>query len=363
MSGMRTLSSNWPCRPPTVIAVSLPMTCAATWRTTSGMTGLTLPGMIDEPFCSSGRKISPMPARGPEPMSAMSCAILVSDTATTFSAPDSSTSASRLACASNGSAGGSILSLVCLRELAADLLGELRVRVEPGAGRGAAERDLAHVDERRLDALLAEADLRRVAAELLAEGHGHRVHEVRAPRLDDVLEALGLARERALELLERGQQLVGRTIERREVHGAGEHVVGGLAHVDVVVGVHAVAGQRGEDLVGVHVRRGARAGLEDVDRELRVVVAGGHLVARARDRVGELGVELAQVGVRPGRGALDAPEPVDDRGGDRLAGDGEVVDGLLRLAAVERLSRSHGRDPSHRRRQAPSRPRPGRRRR
>ena len=112
MSGMRTLSSNWPCRPPTVIAVSLPMTWAATWSTTSGITGLTLPGMIEEPFCSSGRKISPMPARGPEPMSAMSWAILVSDTATTFSAPESSTSASRLACASNGSAGGSILSLV-----------------------------------------------------------------------------------------------------------------------------------------------------------------------------------------------------------------------------------------------------------
>ena len=43
----------------------------------------------------------------------MSCAILVSDTATTFSAPESSTSASRLACASKGSAGGSIFSLVC----------------------------------------------------------------------------------------------------------------------------------------------------------------------------------------------------------------------------------------------------------
>ena len=55
MSGMRTFSSNWPCMPPTVTAVSLPITCAPTWSTTSGMTGLTLPGMIDEPFCSSGR--------------------------------------------------------------------------------------------------------------------------------------------------------------------------------------------------------------------------------------------------------------------------------------------------------------------
>jgi hypothetical protein len=67
MSGMRTLSSNWPCMPPIVTAVSLPMTCAATCRTTSGITGLTLPGMIDEPFCSSGRYSSPMPARGPSP--------------------------------------------------------------------------------------------------------------------------------------------------------------------------------------------------------------------------------------------------------------------------------------------------------
>ncbi len=39
----------------TVIAVSLPITWAETWMTTSGITGLTLPGMIDEPFCSSGR--------------------------------------------------------------------------------------------------------------------------------------------------------------------------------------------------------------------------------------------------------------------------------------------------------------------
>ena len=55
ISGMRTLSSNWPCMPPMVIAVSLPITCAQTCSTTSGSTGLTLPGMIEEPFCSSGR--------------------------------------------------------------------------------------------------------------------------------------------------------------------------------------------------------------------------------------------------------------------------------------------------------------------
>ena len=48
-----------------------------------------------------------------------------------------------------------------------------------------------------------------------------------------------------------------------------EDVVGRLAHVDVVVRVRALAGERRDHLVGVHVRGGARAGLEDVDRELR----------------------------------------------------------------------------------------------
>src|SRR3954447_23754284 len=85
---MKTFSSKWPCIPPTVIAASLPMTCAATWVTTSGMTGFTLPGMIEEPFWSSGRKISASPARGPEPIRRRSFAIFVYETDTTLSAAD-----------------------------------------------------------------------------------------------------------------------------------------------------------------------------------------------------------------------------------------------------------------------------------
>ena len=37
-----------------------------TWLTTSGITGLTLPGMIDEPGCIAGRLISCRPQRGPD---------------------------------------------------------------------------------------------------------------------------------------------------------------------------------------------------------------------------------------------------------------------------------------------------------
>jgi len=49
--------------------------------------------------------------------------------------------------------------------------------------------------------------------------------------------------------------------------------------------VDVLAGEVGDHLVGVHVRGGARAGLEDVDRELAVVLAGRDLVGgRGNDR-------------------------------------------------------------------------------
>ena len=157
--------------------------------------------------------------------------------------------------------------------------------------------------------------------------------------------SVGLGGERRLERLERRQQVVGRLVERGEVHGRGEHVVGGLAHVDVVVGVRALAGEVGDHLVGVHVRRGARAGLEDVDRELVVELAGGDAVAGGRDALGVAGVEQSELGVDARRGGLDAPEPADHRDRDRLAGDREVADRLGGLAAPELLvlSRAHAR--------------------
>src|SRR5450830_678932 len=48
MIGSITFSSKLPDWPAMVITVSLPMTCAATMAVASGITGLTLPGMIEE---------------------------------------------------------------------------------------------------------------------------------------------------------------------------------------------------------------------------------------------------------------------------------------------------------------------------
>ena len=73
----------------------------------------------------------------------------------------------------------------------------------------------------------------------------------------------------------------------------------------MVVGMHrrsrsALAAEQldrpvGDDLVGVHVRRGAAAGLEDVDDELAVERAVDDVLRGADDRAGEVLVEQPEL--------------------------------------------------------------------
>ena len=207
------------------------------------------------------------------------------------------------------------------------------MRVQSRADRGAAERDLAEALAAVLDARDSLAHLGGVAGELLPERDGHRVHQMRAARLDDVVELARLRLERAGEPVERGQQVALELPERGEVDGGREDVVRRLAHVDVVVRVHVVARERGHHLVRVHVRARAGARLEDVDRELVVVLARRDRIACRGDPLRLLGIEQPELGVRARGRGLDPAEPARDGDGDRLAGDGEVRDRLARLAA------------------------------
>ena len=129
-------------------------------------------------------------------------------------------------------------------EVVAHACGELRMRVQPRPGGRAAERDLAEARHGVLDPSDPLPDLRRIAGELLAERHGHGVHEVRAPGLHDVVELHRLPLERRREQPERGQEIVRELPERSQVHGRREDVVRRLAHVHVVVRVNALAGDR-----------------------------------------------------------------------------------------------------------------------
>ena len=199
--------------------------------------GFTLPGMIDEPGSFSGRISSPSPARGPDASQRMSLAIFISDTASVLSAPLANTSASCAASAANLLRRRHERQAGELGDLRRGALGELGVRVEPGADGGAADGELVEAGQHQLDALEVGVELRDVAAELLAERERHRVLQVRAADLDDVGELLGLRRERVAQARHRRDQLVHDLLGRGDVHRGRERVVRRLRHVHVVVGV------------------------------------------------------------------------------------------------------------------------------
>ncbi len=60
-----TLISSCPAWAASATAASLPTTWKQTMSSISAITGLTLPGMIDEPGCTGGSVISAIPVRGP----------------------------------------------------------------------------------------------------------------------------------------------------------------------------------------------------------------------------------------------------------------------------------------------------------
>mmetsp|Transcript_36472 Transcript_36472/g.89976 ORF Transcript_36472/g.89976 Transcript_36472/m.89976 type:complete len:266 (+) Transcript_36472:2262-3059(+) len=87
MSGSNTFSCSCPASDAMVMATSCPITWKHTWFTTSGITGLILPGMMDDPGAMGGRLISPNPQRGPEASRRRSLHVLDSLTLTRRSMP------------------------------------------------------------------------------------------------------------------------------------------------------------------------------------------------------------------------------------------------------------------------------------
>lgn len=90
-----------PCVPPMMTAVWLSMTCAQTIVMALHWVRLTFPGMIDEPVSLAGSESSPRPHRGPLASKRMSLATLLRLQAMLLRAPETSTSESWAASASN----------------------------------------------------------------------------------------------------------------------------------------------------------------------------------------------------------------------------------------------------------------------
>ena len=85
--------------------------------------------------------------------------------------------------------------------------------------------------------------------------------------------------------------------------GGGNHIVAGLAAVDVIVGMRF--GDVANYFIGVHVGGSAASGLKNVHHELMVVFAGGDFFGCLFDGSGHVRRQLADPAVDPGSHAFD----------------------------------------------------------
>ena len=247
------------------------------------------------------------------------------------------------------------ISLRC--EVGGDSGTEFGMRVDTGPDSGASGGQFEHGVECSSGPFGREDQLSCQASDFLPQTQRCRIGQVSAADLDHLVPLVGLVLQRVGEPLECRDELVADPFGDRDMDRGGEHVVGALPHVDMVIGVDRFLGSKpvalnqfdctvGDDLVDVHVARGARAGLEDVDGELVIefsvddFLAGGHqgldlgLVERRFAAVGQ----FAEVTVGDGRGQFDSAESVHQFGGKFPATDRKVVDGSLGLCSVVGLS-------------------------
>src|SRR5689334_3226582 len=109
------------------------------------------------------------------------------------------------------------------------------MRVDASADGGATERQFAEICFQLLKTLNTVLNLAGVTAELLTQPNRRGVLQMRAADFEDAVECLGLRLQRGMQLVQRRDEFVRDGVQRGEMNGGGNHVVAGLAAVDVVV--------------------------------------------------------------------------------------------------------------------------------
>lgn len=175
--------------------------------------------------------------------------------------------------------------------------------------------------EGSLDTLNTVGKLGGIAGELLTESQRGGVLQVCSANLDDVAESLHFLFERSMQASQAREELLGDLDGGSNVHDTGESVVGGGAHVDMVVGVDRLLGSHlttehlngtvRDNLISIHVRLGTGTGLPDNQREMIQKLARDDLIGSLLNSLSELGIQ--SVGhVDGGRGTLEDTERFDD---------------------------------------------------
>ena len=182
------------------------------------------------------------------------------------------------------------------------------------------------------------------AADLLTERERHGVLQMRTADLHHVAVLRAQALERRQQAVDGRQDLLLERDARSHVHRRREGIIRALRAIDVIVRMHERLPQQrigavGDDLVDVHIRLRAAAGLPDGEREVSVERAIKDLVAGGLDRAGTARIEHAKLCICTCGGKLYDRKRADDLRRHLLGADAEIFKAALRLRAPVTVGR------------------------
>lgn len=189
-----------------------------------------------------------------------------------------------------------------LRNLLSNALSEAFEGVDTGTNSSATLGQLAQLRQAGLDSLDAEIKLSYISRELLRQGQGSGILQMRPANLDDLLglELINLLLQRIPQALHARYELILNFQDSGDVHDGREGIIGGGGAVDMVVGMDRLFGAHGaaqdldgavrDDFVGVHVGLGARAGLPNNEGEVVEQLQVSDLLGGLLDGSTDLGV-------------------------------------------------------------------------
>ena len=188
------------------------------------------------------------------------------------------------------------------------------------------------------DALGAEPDLRRVAAELLAERDRHRVHQVGAAGLDDVVELLApWPRARASSCSSAGSRSLVASSSAARWTAEGKTSLEDWPMFTWSLGWAPSPARLAMTSLAFMFDEVPGAGLEGVDRELVVELAGGDAVGGVGDAARESGSSSPSSALTRAAAPLMRASQRTTSSRTGMPGDREVLNRLGGLPAPELL--------------------------
>ena len=185
--------------------------------------------------------------------------------------------------------------------------------------------------------------------EFLAETDGNRVLHLGPSHFDHMVEFRRFVAEGFMQAEKLFFQFFQQP-ERRHFSGGGDHVVGGLAAVYVIVGIDQriiaffaaqdLDGPVGDDFVGVHVQGGAGAALDRIHDKIVMEFSCDDLVAGLDNGGGSLFIKNSDLAVGDGRGFFYVSQAVDDLGMHVKACNRKVLRGAEGLYSVVNVFRN-----------------------